>query len=250
VTPAGRALAKRGSDIVDMLTVAEMEVASLRHGVAGTYRIAAFPTAARTLMPRAWKSIQEDGDGRVQLRMVQMEPSDALPALAAGEVELVVAHSYSNMPPVTAPGLVVTPVASEAVRLAVPESQWTGDRSEPVDLARFAGHDWIVPGHEWTCFQMVHRATDLAGFEPRTVAEATDYQVQLALVAQGIGVALIPELGATAVPDGVVMLDLKDPVRRNVLVVSRRASAGDAGLQRIERAIANAATERLPAFVV
>jgi DNA-binding transcriptional LysR family regulator len=247
VTPAGHLLAKHGNDIVDLLTVAEMEVASLKQGTAGTYRIAAFPTAARTLMPRAWKSITDDRDGRIHLRMVQMEPSDALPALVSGDVELVVAHSYSNMPPVVEPGLLVTQIASESVRLAVHESLWSGERATPVDLAAFAGHDWVVPGHEWSCFEMVHRATDLAGFEPLTVAEATDYQVQLALVAQGIGVALIPELGTTHVPDGVIMLDLATPVQRNVIVVVRRASASDPGLQRIQQAITDAARERLSA---
>ncbi|CAN5408736.1 hypothetical protein BH09ACT1_BH09ACT1_08730 [soil metagenome] len=93
---------------------------------------------------------------------------------------------------------------------------------------------------------MVHRATDLAGFEPRTVAEATDFQVQLALVANGTGVALIPELGASVVPPEVVMLDLEVPVRRNILLVSRRGSAADPGLQRIQRAIIDATERRLP----
>jgi DNA-binding transcriptional LysR family regulator len=245
VTPAGHVLAKHGSDIVDLLSVAEMEVVSLKQGSAGTYRIAAFPTSARTMMPRAWSSIARDENRRIQLRMVQMEPSEALPALVAGDVELVVAHSYSNMPPVAEPGLVVTQIASEVVRLAVHESLWAGDPEAPVELSEFAGHDWIVPGHEWSCFEMVHRATDLAGFEPITVAEATDYQVQLALVAQGIGVALIPELGVSNVPEGVILLDLAAPVQRNVIIVSRRASAGDPGLQRIERAITDAARERL-----
>ena len=245
VTPAGHVLAKHGSDIVDLLAVAEMEVVSLRHGIAGTYRIAAFPSAARNLMPSAWKSITDDGGGRIQLRMVQLEPNEAIPALAAGDVELVVAHTYSNMPPITVPGLVVTQIASEAVRLAVHESRWSGDRTAPVDLAEFADSDWIVPGRQWTCFEMVHRATDLAGFEPNTVAEGTDYQVQLALVAQGIGVALIPELGANNVPDGVLLLDLKVAMERQIIIVSRRASAGDPGLQRIEQAITDAARERL-----
>jgi DNA-binding transcriptional LysR family regulator len=249
VTPAGHLLAKHGSDIVDMLSVAEMEVVALKQGIAGTYRIAAFPSAARMLMPQAWKLIAEDDEARIQLRMVQLEPNEALPALIAGDVELVVAHSYSNMPPVAAPGLVVRRVATESVRLAVNESQWSGDASAPVDLAEFAHYDWLVPGREWTCFEMVHRATDLAGFEPHVVGEATDYQVQLSLIAQGLGVALVPELGAVSVPDGVILLDLLAPIQRNVIVVSRRASAGDAGLMRIERAIADAAMERLPAAV-
>jgi DNA-binding transcriptional LysR family regulator len=246
VTPAGHLLATRGSSIVDLLAVAEMEVSSLKAGIAGTYRVAAFPSAARAIMPAAWRSIADSEHGTVQLRMIEMEPSLALPALSAGDVELVVAHSYSNMPPITGPGLTVTQITSEAVRLAVHESQWSGDASEPVDLGEFEAHDWIVPGREWTCFDMVHRATDLAGFEPHAVAEATDFRVQLALVAEGVGVALIPELGAAEVPSGVVMLDLQNPIRRNVIIVTRRSSAADAGLLRVQDAITVAARNRLP----
>ena len=247
VTPAGHLLARHGSGIVDMLAVAEMEVTSLQDGIAGTYRVAAFPTAARTIMPSAWRALADTEGGDIQLRLVEMEPSNALPALTAGDVELVVAHSYSNMPPVTSPGLTVTQIATEAVHLAVHESQWTGSPDDAVDLSDFAGHDWIVPGREWSCYDMVHRATDLAGFEPRTVAEATDFQVQLALVAERVGVALIPELGAMTRPPGVVLLPLQNPVRRNVIVVTRRASAGDPGLARVQQAIADAAARRLPA---
>ena len=247
VTPAGHVLARHGSGIVDMLAIAEMEAKSLRDGVAGTYRVAAFPTAAREIIPNAWKTLADSGERGIQLRLIEMEPSNAIPALLAGDVELAVAHHYSNMPPVTGAGLAISQVASERVRLAVHESQWSGAGYGPVDLSNFAGHDWIVPGREWTCYDMVHRATDLAGFEPHTVAEATDFPVQLALVANGAGVALIPELGASSVPAGVVLLDLAAPIERNILLVSRRGSAGDPGLQRIQRAIADAAERRLPA---
>ena len=247
LTPAGRLLARHGSGIVDMLSVAEMEVAALKDGVAGTYRVAAFPTAAKAIMPSAWRALSHSEGGRIQLKLVEMEPSIALAALTSGEVELALAHNYSNMPPVSGPGLVVTQIATEEVRLAVHESQWSGDTSSPVDLSDFAGHDWIVPGREWTCYNMVHRATDLAGFAPTTVAEATDFQVQLALVAEEIGVALIPELGALTVPEGVTMLKLRIPVQRNIIAVSRRASAGDVGLMRVQTAIADAAARLLPA---
>lgn len=247
VTPAGHLLARHGSGIVDMLAVAEMEAKSLRDGVAGTYRVAAFPTAAREIIPNAWKAIADSGERGIQLRLIEMEPGNAIPALLAGEVELAVAHHYSNMPPVTGTGLVISQIASERVRLAVHESQWSGQDGGPIDLSNFAAHDWIVPGRERTCYDMVHRATDLAGFEPRTVAEATDFQVQLALVANGAGVALIPELGASDVPPGVILLDLAVPIRRNILLVSRRASVADPGLQRIQQVIADAAERRLPA---
>lgn len=247
VTPAGHLLGRHGSTIVDMLAVVEMEAATLRDGAAGTYRVGAFPTAAQAILPAAWKAVTAAGDLGLQLRLLELEPSDSMPALSAGEIELAVAHSYSNMPPITGAGLVITPIATESVRLAVNSTAWTGPTATPVALADFAAHDWIVPSREWSCFDMVHRATDLAGFEPHTVAEATDFRVQLALVAAGVGVALIPELGATDVPADVTMLDLTVPVCRNIVLVSRRASAADAGLQRIRDEITAAATALLPA---
>jgi DNA-binding transcriptional LysR family regulator len=247
VTPAGRVLARHGSGIVDMLAVAEMEAASLREGAVGVYRVGAFPTAARSIMPAAWKAIAAADDRGVELRLIELEPSESIPALVAGEIELAVAHSYSNMPPIDGPGLVVDRIATEVVRLAVNESDWSGPVGSTVGLAEFAAHNWIVPGRERTCFDMVHRATDLAGFEPRTVAEATDYRVQLELVAAGVGVALIPELGATEVPAGVALVDLDVPVSRTILLVSRRASVSDAGLQRVSAAITASAAALLPA---
>jgi DNA-binding transcriptional LysR family regulator len=231
VTPAGRLLARHGSGIVDMLTVAEMEAASLREGAAGTYRVAAFPSAARALLPTVWRELGAKPDAGVRLRLVELEPSDSIAALVAGEIELAVAHSYSNMPPIDLPGLVVERIASEAVRLAINDSDWSGGRA--AGLGEFAGHDWIVPSREWTCNEMVRRACELAGFEPRVVAEATDFGVQLALVAAGVGVALIPELGAQDIPSAVRMLDLEIPIQRHIVLVSRRASAADAGLARI-----------------
>ncbi len=247
VTRAGHLLAKHGSSIVDALSVAEMEAAALRDGVAGTYRVGAFPTAASTIIPSAWKALNEAGDRSVELRLMEMEPSDSIPALTAGEVELAVAHSYSNMPPVSGPGLAIRNIGTETVRLAISETQWRGATDRPIGLGEFSGHDWIVPSREWTCHDMVRRATDLAGFEIRSVAEATDFQVQLALIQAGMGVALIPELGARFVPEGVVMLDLKVPVYRSLLLVTRRSSASDAGLMHIQELIADAAKMQLPA---
>jgi DNA-binding transcriptional LysR family regulator len=241
VTPAGRLLARHGSGIVDALTVAEMEIASIREGTAGTYRVAAFPTAARTILPRAWRTIAADSDGGLQLRLIELEPSVSIPELAAGEIELAIAHHYSNMPPITEPGLVVTPIATEQVRLAVNIAESPRLTDGLVDLADFAAHDWIVPSREWSCFDMVHRATDLAGFEPRTIAEATDFAVQLALVSAGAGVALIPELGTIDIPSDVVLYDLRTPMQRHIVLISRATFTSDAGLNRISAAITDAA---------
>lgn len=284
VTPAGKVLAHHGRDIGDLLQAAELEAAALRAGTTGTYRVAAFPTAARSIVADTWAALAASPEPGIQLRLIESEPTHSLPALAAGEVDLVVAHSYSNVPEsvrsaqsrasagrarsaapagsarsAVSTGSTVTidtvALCTEVVFLAVPAT----DRAAPgaggdahddgprtVALERYSDRDFIVPGSELSCHEMVLRACGLAGFEPRAVAEVTDFSVQLALVAAGVGVALIPELGAGAVPQGVTLLTLARPVFRYSYLANRRSSGSDAGLARVREELTRAAAARLP----
>ncbi|UFS58857.1 LysR family transcriptional regulator [Subtercola endophyticus] len=293
LTAAGSVLAEHARQIGDLMSVAEMEVSALREGATGRYRVAAFPTIARSLVASAWgrllaaggtsgagwsagapgtagsqsserqsagapggtsggapratphtaqPKIGSPGGGTlapgIRLSLIELEPTDSLPALAGGDVDLAVAHSYSNVPRIDRAGLVTTPLLTEPVYLAGREleldTQSTrGGADSGVDLREYANADWIVPGREFTCHEMVQRACGLAGFEPRVVAEATDFSVQLAFVAAGAGVALIPQLGAVDVPGGVRLLDLAEPVSRYDYLATRASSAADAGLARL-----------------
>jgi DNA-binding transcriptional LysR family regulator len=165
------------------------------------------------------------------LRLIELEPIDSLPALAAGEVDLAVTHSYSNIAPVRHPGIETTQLAREDVFLAVPR---TADSvGQAARLADYAHEDWIVPHYRWSCYEMIERACGLAGFSPNAVAEATDFTTQLALVAAGVGVALIPELGCIAVPEQVTLYRLAQPVHRHLHVAARHGWRADPGLTRL-----------------
>ncbi|MDF2443357.1 MAG: hypothetical protein JWR01_1560 [Subtercola sp.] len=264
VTAAGRVLARHARNIGDLLAVAEMEASALREGSLGTYRVGAFPTAARSYVADAWRALFEAAEPGIRLRLTESEPSISLPALAAGEVELAVTHSYSNMPPTTTEGLITTPLGSESVVLALraddrmlggddgrtDDARQPGTGSAtgpgtgtpaPIDLAAFAQHDWVLPHREWSCREMVERACGIAGFEPRAAAWATDFSVQLALVAAGAAVALIPRLGVTALPPNVVVRELVVPVYRHHFAVTRRAASADQGLRRVREQLEAAA---------
>jgi DNA-binding transcriptional LysR family regulator len=92
---------------------------------------------------------------------------------------------------------------------------------------------------------MVKRACGTAGFQPNIVAEATDYSVQLQLVAAGIGVALVPRLAAQALPDGLRLLPLHRPVERHHFALTRLSARGDAGIRRILESLEDNATRLL-----
>lgn len=242
LTPAGRLLARHGHDIVDMVTVAEMEATALRDGAAGTYRLAAFPTAVRTFVADVLAALRQAPDTGLTVRLAELEPQEAVPAVAAGDVELAVTHTYSNMPDAASPTLVARPLATEPLYLAtLADDPLAAGPPRALDLAAFAHHDWIMSDRRWTCFEMVRRACGLAGFDPRTVAEVTDYGGQLALVAAGVGVALVPRLAVPPVPAGVRLHPLATPVWRHLFVVTRRASEHDLGLARLRDLLAQAA---------
>jgi DNA-binding transcriptional LysR family regulator len=255
LTPAGQLLARHGRDIVDQVGVAAMEVAALREGIAGTYRIAAFPTAARSFVAQVWRQLVEEPASGPALRLVELEPIDSLPAVAAGEVDLAVTHSYSNVAQVEHPGVETTQIAREEVFLATfrtgsstpatDQRQQVDPAAEATRLADYARENWIIPHHRWSCYEMVERACGLAGFAPHAVAEATDFSTQLALVAVDVGVALIPNLGCLAVPEQVTLRRLAQPVHRHLHLAVRRGARTDPGLTRLTDLLRTAARTTL-----
>ncbi|MCU1406489.1 MAG: hypothetical protein JWQ43_2792 [Glaciihabitans sp.] len=247
LTPAGELLARHGREIVDRLSIAGMEVDALRDGAAGTYRLAAFPSAARTIVAHTWVTLHADPAIGLTLRLRELEPEQAINALTAGEVDIALVHHYSNLAAIstTATRLKNVPVASEPVWLAVRHDDPLVNGGGPVDLRHFSGHTWITPGQQWSCHRMVQRACGLAGFEPNVVAEATDFAVQLALVSAGAGVALVPQLTVAQLPESVRLLQLVSPVHRHISVLTRAASEADAGIHRLRDLLADSAVAAL-----
>jgi DNA-binding transcriptional LysR family regulator len=239
LTPAGRLLAQHGLDVMERLMLAEMEVHALRDGAAGTYRVAAFPSAARTLVAATWSDLITAGQDSLRIELVEMEPGESSRALRAGDVDLAITHTYSSLEPMDSRNLSIWPLRVEPVWLAVPAvRQMTGT----VDLQQLAAEDWLVPRQETSCYDMVVRACGAAGFAPRVTAQATDFAVLLALVGVGAGVALVPELAIDRLPDGVQLLALEQPIDRHLFLAARSSSAADAGLRRLRDAIRHASS--------
>ncbi|GAA1440549.1 LysR family transcriptional regulator [Leifsonia poae] len=245
LTAAGRTLAAHGHDILDRLSLAELELESLRSGSIGQYTLTAFPSAARTIVADACRRILPDADPAIDLRITTSEPDDALSALASGTADLAVIHSYSNVPRDIPNGLSSRPLGTEPVWLAIPASRPGETASGMVDLADFADSRWIAPTDDVTCYTMMERACGLAGFRPRIVAESMDFAVQLELVAAGTGVALVPSLAIAQLPAGVDLRELTSPVKRSIHLAARQPDFADPGIQNLAAVLTEAASSRL-----
>jgi DNA-binding transcriptional LysR family regulator len=246
LTPAGEVLAAHANGIVDLVSVAEMEVQTLRQGESGTYRIAAFPTAARSYLTDTWRQLRDGPHVGPALRLTELEPDAATEALVRGDLDLAVTHAYSNVPRLPSQGLFATALVTEEVLLATAANPAPATtRSGAARLADQAHSDWVIPHADLACAEMVRRACGAAGFQPNVVAEATDHAVQLQLVAAGIGVALVPQLAAQAVPEGLRLLPVHPPVERHHFALTRRSARSDPGIRRIVELLTDTATRLL-----
>ncbi|MFC8350773.1 LysR substrate-binding domain-containing protein [Streptomyces sp. NPDC057280] len=230
LTPAGELLVAHAEVILADLAAAESDLQALKGGHHGLIRVAAFASAARTLLPEVYRLIAEHGDQQARtltVQLVEQEPDAAMEALKKRQVDVVLAHSYSVLPR-NFPGDSQQDVLMEdPVLLCLP----TGHArrleltpGQPMDLTRLAGEAWLTPGPETSCYQMIQRTCGAAGFVPDIRVRSSDFSVLLSLVAAGAGIALAPRLAIGEQP-GISVHPLLVPVTRTVFTVVRTGTA-------------------------
>jgi len=87
LTTAADLLVAHTDALLAQLDAAEADLAALRDQVAGRVTLAAFPSAAAAIVPAAWATLAGSAP-HVQLDLVEMEPEEALPAAARGEIDV------------------------------------------------------------------------------------------------------------------------------------------------------------------
>ena len=226
LTPAALILVGHTDALLARLDAAEADLAALRDQIAGRVALAAFPSAAASLVPAAWAALA-DSAPQVRLDLTEMEPEESLPAMLRNETDVAVAHEYDLLPRPLDPLFERRDLLDDPVVLAIPpaypaDSALSPAAGGPVPLATLAGQPFLAPRQGTSCAEMIQRACARAGFVPRVVARASDFQVLLSLVAAGAGVTLVPGLAARWLPPRVRLVPPADPVTRRVFTVSRR----------------------------
>ncbi len=221
LTEVGAVLARHAGPVLSALDAAEEEVAAIAGLRSGRVRLMAFPSASATLVPKALAKVKADHPG-VTITFSEAEPRESLAALRAGECDLAVAFAYEG----TDLGrgeedldqFVITPLLDDEVRLAVPEGHAVSGQ-DSVDLADLSGEPWIAGCPR--CRGHLLQLTNDAGFRPDVAYETEDYVAVMGLVAEGLGVALIPDLILRTVHHrDVVALPMTPASRRSIMAVT------------------------------
>ena len=240
LTPAAVILVAHTDALLAQLDAAESDLAALRDQVAGQVALAAFPSAAATFVPAAWAALAGSAP-QVQLDLTEMEPEESLPAVLRGDIDVAIAHEYDLLPRPLDPLFERRELLRDPVWVAI-RADHPLAAAETMRLSDLAGLPFLAPRTSTSCAEMIQRACARAGFVPRVVARATDFQVLLSLVAAGAGVTLVPHLAACWLPPQVRLLAPAEPVTRQVFTVSRRGGDRKPAVRVVLDALALAAS--------
>lgn len=227
LTEAGRILVEHTHHILDELNAAEDAVHAVSGLRGGRLRVASFATAATTLVVPALMAFRQR-HGEVSLSFTEIEPEEAIPAVAAGEIDLAVTHHYEQLSRPDLRGLNQLHLHRDRLLLAVPPHLHRAGQTTAL-LRNYADATWLstVPSEG---FQAV---TELLcrseGFEPDIAFRSDHYGMLLDLVAADFGVALVP--GLAAVPRAsVTYLEITEPagVTRDIHITTRAADSSPA----------------------
>ncbi len=191
LTDAGQMLVRHADAITAAIDAAEAELAASRGEITGTLRIAAFPTAARAVLPDAIAELGRDHP-RLTVTLRDLETAESLAALRLDEVDLAVVDEYLDGTRIVEPSIELVELSRDPLYVAMPGAP--GAAGEPVALGELADVDWIMDTESSNIRGAVERACARAGFEPRVRSACRDYSVIIALVEAGLGVAIVPGL--------------------------------------------------------
>lgn len=218
LTPAGAVLVEHAEVILADLERAEAALAASAQGLSGSVRLGTFTTALQTVVLPAMLEIGH-AEGNLDLSVLEVDPADVPDLLRGGRLDMALVHEYDNVPSAMGSGTELEPLLDEVVYLASTRAP----AGSGIGVIRgHADSRWIVGNPGTLCHTMAIRTCQSQGFEPHVAHRVDDFAVVLQLVAAGAGVALVPQLGATDVPAGVVLTAL--PIGRRTRIAYRRGS--------------------------
>jgi DNA-binding transcriptional LysR family regulator len=246
LTDPALVLVRHAEVLLAEAALAEADLAAAVGSVTGRGRIASFQSAARRIAVPAMAQLARDAPD-LECELIGAEPEDALPALALGDIDLLIGDEWQHTPWRMPPGLDRHELLRDPVVLVMPSNHPAARRRRrAVPLAELADTLWVSGpvGLGWD--GMVERLCREHGrFTPRVRHRMNDAVVAAELVAGGLGVALLPGL---ALPDDDPRITIRpiagERPTRAINAVTRTSDAARPSTQALLAAVRRVAEER------
>lgn len=237
VTRAGRYLVDAGVRVLDDLEAVEAGLHRQTGAVAGHLRLAVFSTATRGLVAPVVPELLA-AHPLLTLTVTELEPWDTVDLVAAGQHDVGVVHTWGGVPLDLPDHLERASVARDVADVVCHRDHPLAGRGSvtPADLV---GQGWIATPEGTICRQWLSRMYDGTDALPRIAHVSMEFESHLALARAGLGIALVPRLGRSALGADLVAVPVVDPVpTRDVIAVHRRSMADSPAVAAVVDALA------------
>lgn len=215
LTGAGRELLGHAEHILAAVHTAEEAMAVYVGVPRGRIRVAAFPSSYATLVADAVAALMKDQPG-LEVELIEAEPARARQMVRFGDADLAVAYRFKpsvyDVP--TGAGRVEGGELSrihlldDHMQVVLPPEH-PAAAAATVGLVDLQDDVFLIASSRFS--DIVDRAGADLGFAPRTASVADDFVAMQSMVAHGLGVALVSDLGLAAHRDRrVVVRPLRD----------------------------------------
>ncbi|MEO5651750.1 MAG: LysR substrate-binding domain-containing protein [Marmoricola sp.] len=223
LTEVGRVLLEHAEILLTAERELQAAVEEARDTLAVELSVGVFSTVAAGLMPGIIKDLSERHP-QIHLRTREIDPDDASLQVRHGHLDLAFLIDYPDATEPWATGITMVTAGHDELHLAAPAGAFS---SAKVRLADLADHDWVMSGPRTYYGRAVRSACRQAGFDIRITHEVDEQATALAMVASGLGVTLMSDLGRAFLPDtGVEVFDLTRPLRRQILLAHDVGAGG------------------------
>jgi DNA-binding transcriptional LysR family regulator len=236
LTPAGRELVVAGSVLLTDLERIEADLHRTASTVAGHLEVAAFSTAMRGLVAPAIRDLLT-AHPDLSVRLTECEPWPTIDNVASGQVDVGLVHSWGDVPLAIPQHVQAVEMARDVADVLVPATHRlaTRKRISPADVL---DEGWIATPEGSICRQWLTRMYLGTGRLPQIAHVSMEFDSHIALVRAGLGIALVPRLGRTPLPDGVVAVAAHEPTpTRTVTALHRDSMAGSPAIAALLEAL-------------
>jgi len=192
LTGAAEVLVGHANLVLAQLEAAEADVAAFADGIVGTVRVAGFATGLAEIAAPAAAALRVTHP-RLTLVFEEQEAPHCFVQLGRRDADIALSMASRQAPPPDDPRFHIRPLRSDTLDAVLPEQHPLAKLDE-VPLGALAGEPFVGPPDGTSCHDVTITGCAAAGFAPGFAHRSLDFHTTMALVAAGLGVALVPRL--------------------------------------------------------
>jgi DNA-binding transcriptional LysR family regulator len=204
-TPAGERVLLHAREVLARTEAIRQEAAAASGEYCGRVRLGSFASVSAQLLPGILATLRVRHPG-VEVALFEGHDEEVVSWVRERAVDVGVISR-------DAPDLDVRPLATDHFLAVLPAAHALAARSH-IALEQLAAEPFVLS--RGGCEQMILEAFTAAGLAPRVAFEVHEVSTILAMVAEGLGVSVVPELSAVAVPPRVALRPLTPAVERRL----------------------------------